>query len=232
MSDMWYYAVAGEQKGPVSIGELQKVVKAAGAGPDDLAWREGMDQWTAISKINELAIFLPSRPLAGASRPAEAPLDYRTLSPEGMIYAGFWIRALAYLIDCAICFIPVCVIAVIVLNVSGYATPDQTPGQTASTMPLWICMLVGFLAQWPYWAVSESSGRQATLGKRIVGIIVIDQNGSRISFARASARYVARVIAAIPLYLGLIVVAFDGKKRGLHDRMAGTLVIKKASLRA
>lgn len=223
MADLWFYAIGGEQKGPVGIGDLQKIVKAGQAAADDLAWREGMSEWTPIAKISELAVFLSNPPLATPE--VASP----TLSVDGRLYAGFWIRVVAYLMDCAVCFVPVCAIAVIALAIGGYATANQTPETTVSLAPLWICMLVGLLVQWPYWAIMESSRLQATLGKMAAGVIVIDAKGNRLTFARATGRYFARVVAAIPLYLGLIMVAFDARKRGLHDRLAATFVVKKGS---
>jgi uncharacterized RDD family membrane protein YckC len=74
----------------------------------------------------------------------------------------------------------------------------------------------------------ESSSMQATLGKMALGLKVTDLNGKQISFGKATGRYFAKIISAIILLIGFIMVAFTEKKQGLHDMIAGTLVVKNA----
>ncbi|NEQ41607.1 MAG: protein kinase [Okeania sp. SIO3I5] len=83
------------------------------------------------------------------------------------------------------------------------------------------------ILKWFYLTRLESLPRKATIGKKIMGIIVTDLNGNLISFARANARYLAKTISLITLLIGFIMAAFTKKKQGLHDKIAGTLVVKK-----
>jgi hypothetical protein len=71
----------------------------------------------------------------------------------------------------------------------------------------------------------ESSTKQGTLGKMALGIKVTDLNGNRIDFSKASGRYFGKIISSIILCIGYIMVAFTQKKQGLHDIMAGCLVV-------
>jgi ssDNA-binding Zn-finger/Zn-ribbon topoisomerase 1 len=80
---------------------------------------------------------------------------------------------------------------------------------------------------WVYFAVLESSEWQATLGKMVCGLIVVDEYDNRISFARATGRYFAQILSALILGIGFIMVAFTRRKQGLHDLLAGTLVTRK-----
>jgi uncharacterized RDD family membrane protein YckC len=73
----------------------------------------------------------------------------------------------------------------------------------------------------------ESSSKQATLGKMALGIIVTDLEGQRISFGKATGRHFSKIVSGIILYIGFIMVAFTEKKQGLHDMMAGCLVVVK-----
>jgi uncharacterized RDD family membrane protein YckC len=73
----------------------------------------------------------------------------------------------------------------------------------------------------------ESSSKRATLGKMALGIIVTDLEGKRISFGRATGRFFSKILSGIIIYIGFIMVAFTDKKQGLHDMIAGTLVIAK-----
>ncbi len=79
-------------------------------------------------------------------------------------------------------------------------------------------------ASWLYEAVMESSSYQATLGKMILGMKVSDLYGNRISFARATGRHFAKILSAMILCIGFIMVGLTERKQGLHDLVAGTLV--------
>jgi uncharacterized RDD family membrane protein YckC len=54
---------------------------------------------------------------------------------------------------------------------------------------------------------------------------VVDQRGVRLTFVRATVRHFAKVLSAMPLYLGFIVIAFNERKLGLHDIVASTYVV-------
>ncbi len=73
----------------------------------------------------------------------------------------------------------------------------------------------------------ESSPTQATLGKMALGIKVTDLAGKRVGFGKATGRYFGKIISALILLIGFIMVAFTEKKQGLHDKMAGCLVVNK-----
>lgn len=90
-----------------------------------------------------------------------------------------------------------------------------------------IGVTLGFLAPWLYEAFMMSSEWQATVGKRVMSIIVTDLDGKRISFARATGRHFAKYISALLLGIGFIIAAFTEKRQALHDMIAETLVIKR-----
>jgi uncharacterized RDD family membrane protein YckC len=139
---------------------------------------------------------------------------------------GFWWRFLAYIIDGILLNIIMSVWGSIMgvgfLSMAGMGLdePSVSSGMLALTM------IVSFLINWLYFAVLESSNLQGTLGKRAVGLIVTDNNGTRISFLRATGRYFAKILSSLILFIGFIMVAFTDRKRGLHDMIAGTLVYK------
>ena len=86
--------------------------------------------------------------------------------------------------------------------------------------------LVSLVIGWLYFALLESSERGATVGKMAMGLRVVTDQGQRLSFLNATGRYFAKIISAIILCIGFIMIAFTDRKRGLHDMIAGTLVIK------
>jgi len=91
-----------------------------------------------------------------------------------------------------------------------------------------IGLIIGeiFLA-WFYSALQESSKFQATLGKRALGLVRTNLKGKPIGFGRATRRHFGKFISALPLFAGFIMAAFTEKKQALHDRMAGTLIVRK-----
>ena len=145
-----------------------------------------------------------------------------------MKYAGFWFRVIAAIVDSIIVQIAV----IIIVFPLGFALGASMAG--TSTMAeieaagQGLGYVIGILVQWLYFTVSESSTWQATLGKKMFGIRVTDMEGNKISFGKANGRYWSKIISAIILFIGFIMVAFTKKKQGLHDIIAGTLVMRKA----
>lgn len=80
------------------------------------------------------------------------------------------------------------------------------------------------IASWLYFALMESSEKQATLGKMAVGVVVTDLYGNRISFGKATGRYFGKYVSSIFL-IGYILALTNDRKQALHDSMAGTLVL-------
>ena len=181
-------------------------------------------------------------------------LPERVTGPApGYAYAGFWRRFWAFLLDGLIVGIPVWIVAVpILLNAVPQATidtisqgvyaVDPTTGQlivdpTAqaaylaainSIIPLTLALSVGFvLIQMLYFAILWSR-RGASFGQQLLGVQVRNErDGTRISFARGCLRYVGYIVSIWVLYIGLIWVAFDPRKQGWHDKIAGTVAIRR-----
>ena len=87
-------------------------------------------------------------------------------------------------------------------------------------------ILITLAIQFVYFAYLESSEKQATVGKMVLGLKVTDLNGQRISFARAAGRFLGKFLSSMILGIGYIMAGFTEKKQGLHDMIAGTLVVR------
>jgi uncharacterized RDD family membrane protein YckC len=144
-------------------------------------------------------------------------VSHRTVSHR---YAGFWIRVAASVIDSFV-IAGLAVGGAVVFAVAGAAT------DASEELAVIGYYIVSLFASWLYYAAMESSERQATLGKRAVGIAVIDTDGRRLSFGRATGRAFAKWLNAVTLGIGWLVVALSRQKRGLHDFVAGTLVVQR-----
>jgi uncharacterized RDD family membrane protein YckC len=131
-------------------------------------------------------------------------------------YAGFWRRVAAVLIDGLLLSVVTLPLTLAFGGYDAYADLGQAPGaSTSSTVIAWL-----------YYALMESSAKQATVGKMALGIMVADLEGGRIGFGRATGRYFGKILSALILGIGFLMAAFTERKQGLHDMLAGTLVVK------
>jgi uncharacterized RDD family membrane protein YckC len=149
------------------------------------------------------------------SRPAAPPPPvWHADRVQATGYGGFARRAVAGLIDGAV----VCAgaAAAVVLLGSKIAIPSTFGAE------FWLASVI---VGWLYFGLLESSEYGATAGKGILGLRVVDDQGSRISFLRASGRFFAKFISALVLTIGFLMVAITDRKRALHDILAGTLVV-------
>jgi len=170
-------------------------------------------------KPSAAAPMKPAVPVTGAPPPTKPAYP----AAPAFEYAGFWYRFAAALLD------------TIILSLIGI------PIQAASWFfPLWyydpifgllgisfLSTAISTIIGWIYYWGFESSSYQATPGKMALGVIVTDLNGSRISLGRAAARDLSKILSFLTLGIGFLMIGFTEEKRGLHDYIAGTLVIKK-----
>ena len=154
-------------------------------------------------------------------------------------FAALWKRAVAFIVDAAIVITLFCLLihAVnILLALPIEYAPIFERGVALKMSPyveehfIEIVLLYSFLKLTvlvPYFTLLESSGMQATVGKLLLGIKVVDLSGKRISFARATVRFFAKILSGQVLLIGYFMAAFSQRKQTLHDLLAGTLVVTK-----
>ncbi|WP_242112679.1 RDD family protein [Luteimonas aquatica] len=240
----WYYADAGHQRrGPIEAEELARLRRDGQLQWDTLVWRDGMAQWQPLSSVaGELPLQQETAPApapeAGGQHvtdspyaPPAAPLLRQGAVHTGgeVVYAGFWKRVAAYMIDGFIVGVASNVVQVPLLlsiGMLGAGFDEPTPALTGGFVIVMIAAYVlPLLIQMAYFAWFHASGKQATLGKMAVGIKVVDEAGGRISFLRGVGRYFATILSSLLLCIGFLMAAFTDRKRALHDYMAGTLVV-------
>lgn len=141
--------------------------------------------------------------------------DFRESGPSGepTEYAPFLVRTAAYLLDLLIVGIP---INLFLSRFHGWPFELGFMPSMGSAVALWL-----------YFAILESSWRQATIGKSIMHLKVTDQEGRRISFLRATGRHLGKVLSSAIFAIGYFMAAFTERKQALHDMVAGTLVVKR-----
>jgi uncharacterized RDD family membrane protein YckC len=182
-------------------------------------------------EVPQTAAFCPycGVPNKSKEEPTAEPTQHaEPLRPRArVVYAGFWLRAAAYVVDSILLNLTVGLLIIgPLMEHAGLSPGNPWVLVTGSSRQVIAVELLMFMVFWPYWAAMESSLWQATLGKRIFGLVVLDRAGKRISFARATGRYFAKVLSSV-FFIGFIMAAFTEKKQALHDILASTLVVRK-----
>ena len=174
------------------------------------------------------------------SAPAKAVIaPEEEAAPDVGVYAGLGRRIIAFIIDVILILIFDLVIASAlgllrgIQNLYFYAyqhapIESLTPEGTMVSLVSSIVASYGILfivIPWVYYAGFESSRSQATPGKVLVHAQVTDLEGSRVSFARATLRFFGKFISLVIIFIGFIMIGLTKKKQGLHDKIAGCLVL-------
>jgi uncharacterized RDD family membrane protein YckC len=137
-------------------------------------------------------------------------------------YVGFWARVCAALIDTVLI---VAVTLPLLLAVYGWAYFDEETksGLVAGPTDAFLSWVLPALVSIGFWLT-----KQATPGKMVVSAKVVDaKTGGTLSVGQSIGRYLGYFVSALPLGLGILWVAFDPRKQGWHDKLAGTLVVHR-----
>ena len=240
----WFYSLNAQRLGPVSASEFEALVQAGTIKPDTLVWHEGMANWTALAQLSAAdratdnvddgtAVCIvsgqrfPKREMIqyegkwvsaqhrdeffqrlreGVPMPGGGPVP----GPFG--YAGFWRRVCARLVDGLLMLLVSALIGALMGTKNALGWPSSSPLIGLLTPIIYECFFI--------------HKYDATLGKMALGLKIFRPDGSKLSIGRIIGRYLAYILASIILCIGLIMVAFDPEKRGLHDRICDTRVIK------
>lgn len=129
-------------------------------------------------------------------------------------YAGFWMRYLALNLDSLITSIIISLPLNIVATVVGASTGFKTA--------LFVLQVVLIYTYFIY----LTNKNQATIGKRLLGLRVVSEDGTKLSLGKIAFREtIGKFISFIILCIGYLMVAFTAKKQGLHDKMVGSIVL-------
>ena len=144
-------------------------------------------------------------------------LESETAARE--MYAGFWIRVWAALVDIVL----LCVIVYPPLISSygwEYFESDALVKGPLDFLLSWVLPAIVIITFWIL--------KSATPGKMAVGARIVDaRTGGRPSNAQFVGRYFAYFVSGIVLALGIVWVGFDSRKQGWHDKLAGTVVVRR-----
>lgn len=224
----------GQNFGPYSLDEVRQYLASGNIVVTDLAWYEGAPGWMPLGQVPGVAPAARPAGQAPAAAALAAPAAVAVARPAAVSRApvaqshaagerrpaGFWKRALALIVDYL-------VLVLVSLGIGFAIGVMLALGGGSGSGFGWFTYLLGLFLGWLYFALMESSSGQATIGKRVVGIVVTDLNGERIGFGRASGRYFGKILSTLILLVGYLMAALTERKQGLHDMLAGTLVLNR-----
>jgi uncharacterized RDD family membrane protein YckC len=125
----------------------------------------------------------------------------------GLAFAGFWIRVAAYIIDAIILGI----IQAVLVAAAGTSAGQGIAG------------IVGIVYFIGFWGTTGQTIGMMPFGLRVVS----NADGGKITWVNAILRFIGLIISFVVIFIGVIWVAFDARKRGWHDMIGGTVVVKK-----
>jgi uncharacterized RDD family membrane protein YckC len=139
----------------------------------------------------------------------------QAMEPE---YAGFWVRVGAAIIDTLLLSI---IILPVLTAVYGFAywSSDRLIQGPADFLVSWVAPAIAVVLFW--------IARQATPGKMALGIRIVDaETGGKPRNGQLVLRYLGYYVSMLPLFIGILWVAFDSRKQGWHDKIADTVVVR------
>jgi len=252
--DQFWVIRDGAQSGPFSEAEVLRAYHDGTLLSTDMLWAEGVDAPVTIAEAfahlntgatSDARLSLepieatrtralsrepidPIDPVRRSARAESSPYraptavldDERGGAGGGQPrYAGFWVRYSASMLDSLILGLIMVVITFIIATLVAMAGIDLSESE-------WAGAAISLPLTWLYLALGESSAACATWGKRAFHLQVVEaENLDRISFLRATGRFLGRYLSIALLMIGYLMQPFNARKRALHDFLAGTVVV-------
>jgi uncharacterized RDD family membrane protein YckC len=240
----WHYSENGQQVGPITEERLNELSLSGVVKPETLVWHSGMGDWKPYRDVKagpaapselpgrycvscgrqfalaDLAIFGESA-VCAACKPAWVQRLRQGMTSTDAVnlnYAGFWIRVLSSLIDGVIAW---CAQAAALSLVGVGIFFQRNGGVAALGLGYLVSFAIGIAYQVFFWVRFG-----ATPAKMMLGLKVVTPDGGPISVGRAFGRYLGFWVDGLTLCIGFMMAGWDSEKRALHDRIAGTRVIR------
>jgi len=137
---------------------------------------------------------------------------------EHHIYAGFWVRLAAMIVDVLIIMIPVSLVLTMIYGTSFWL-------EQKNTYSFWSILLNYVLPV--IFTIFFWRKFLGTPGKMLFGLRVVDKKtGGPLTFSQCIIRYISYIVSAIPFMLGFVWIAIDQQGQSFHDKIAGAVVVR------
>lgn len=244
----YFYAVNGQSNGPVSVEQLDDLVKNGSVAPDTLVWKEGMPDWQPYATVRGGATSAGGVSLAtvtaapgavicsvcGQGFPADQVIRYGATPVCGGCKPQFLQRlregaTVGNALDYASFgrrfgakLLDTFIVFVLNTGVEIAARVGAGPEPEGALLigVFLFNLAVGF--GYPIFFLGKWG---QTLGKMALGIKVVTPTGDPLGYGRAAGRVLSEIVTGFTFGIGYLMVLWDAEKRALHDRMAGTRVI-------
>ena len=251
----WFYALNGQQAGPVDDAELDRLVQVGTIDSSTLVWYSGMAQWQPYAEARRSVSApagSPARATVGEGQaqcsqcgnvlPADEIVRVENFNVcaqckpmllqrmrEGVTPAGGYglgrLNFAGFWIRFGAVFLDGIGLAIFNFLSSLLLVAILGQGNTTATILTLVLQYAVAISYETYFI-----GRYgATLGKMACGIQVVRPDGGRVTYGQAFGRYFAKVLSALILGIGYFMAAFDEQKRALHDQLCDTRVVVKSS---
>jgi uncharacterized RDD family membrane protein YckC len=198
MAQSYQLVINGKPEGPFNLAQL----KDLNVRPGDFVRTPEMDDYKEAQEVAELRV------LFGFNKPFHIPQYFGSFDQRLLASALDWIFVLGF------CSIPALIIILFI---------DDKPARILIAFSLLVLIP---LAKLIYHSVMECSAKQATFGKQLLKIKVCDMHGERIGFGQSLWRNLAKIFSVLTVFIGYLFIFFNKQQQGLHDMIAGTLVMK------
>ena len=242
----YHYVVNGQSNGPVTIEQIDDLVKTGSLGSDTLIWSDGMPEWQRYSAVRggstgaTRTALASAPPIAGAmvcsvcnqSYPADQVIRYGPSLVCGNCKPQFLQRlregaAVGGALDYAgfgrrfgAKMIDTLLVYAINFGVGFVAALTGGEEATITLFALAVNMVIAF--GYPIFFLGKWG---QTLGKMAVGVKVVAPDGEPIGYGRAAGRVLAEIVTGFTIGIGYLMVLWDDERRSLHDRIASTRVV-------
>jgi len=234
----WYYANGGEKQGPVDQAAFDRLAAEGVILETTLVWHEGLTEWqrysdtepamycTECGKPHPIGFMMPfgrSWICVNCKPRFAQKIREGVLHTLALPYAGFWIRFAAKSLDGIVLWIVNMLPNFFLAGMIGFRAQKFDPTHlfayfgTLSLFQLAFSVAYETLFVWKY---------GGTPGKLVLGLKIVRPDGTALSLPLALGRYAANFVTGFTMGIGHVMAAFDDEKRALHDRLAGTRVIK------
>lgn len=221
--------INGVNEGPMPAEQVRLWLAHNRISGQHLVWRSGMATWKPLAQTELAPLAGYAAPPASMAGPAPqnviplraadsghgAALDPATFDPSA--FGGFWVRAAAYVVDNLI---------LMALNIMVVTTCVVALGAGKGQI---VAFPINMLTGLGYFVLLQTR-MQGSVGKKIFGLVLVDERLQPLSDKQAMRRYMMLLLGTLPLYAGGFAIAFHSRKRGWHDRWAGTYVMRRQAL--